>query len=71
VVRCSQEKKADTSKGLGCFGVDKYGLCEKSSSASDEGQMSLQFFSANSGSQTDLIVDIIDRENQFYKANIY
>lgn len=33
--------------------------------------MSLKFFSANSGSQTDLIVDIVDRDNQFYKASIY
>ena len=67
----AKKNKADTTKGLGCFGVDKYGLCEKNSSAFDEGQMSLKFFSANSGSQTDLIVDIIDRDNQFYKASIY
>ncbi|MDY6973719.1 MAG: hypothetical protein SV775_15555 [Thermodesulfobacteriota bacterium] len=67
----AKKNKADTTKGLGCFGVDKYGLCEKNSSAFDEGQMSLKFFSANSGNQTDLIVDIIDRDNQFYKASIY
>ncbi len=67
----AKKNKADTTKGLGCFGVDKYGICEKNSSAFDEGQMSLKFFSANSGSQTDLIVDIVDRDNQFYKASIY
>ena len=67
----AKKNKADTTKGLGCFGVDKYGICEKNSSAFDEGQMSLTFFSANSGNQTDLIVDIVDRDNQFYKASIY
>jgi len=67
----AKKNKADTTKGLGCFGVDKYGLCEKNSSAFDKGQMSLKFFSANNGNQTDLIVDIIDRNNQFYKASIY
>ncbi len=67
----AKKNKADTTKGLSCFGVDKYNLCEKNSAAFDEGQMSLKFFSANNGSQTDLIIDIIDRDNQFYKASIY
>ncbi|WP_404419021.1 hypothetical protein [Marinospirillum sp.] len=67
----AKKSKADTTKGLGCFGVDRYGHCEKNSSAFDEGQMGLKFFSANSGNQTDLIVDIVDRNNQFYKATIY
>lgn len=67
----AKKNKADTTKGLGCFGADKHGICEKNSSAYDAGQMSLKFFSANSGNQTDLIVDIVDRDNQLYKASIY
>lgn len=67
----AKKNNADTTKGLGCFGVDKYNLCEKNSTAFEEGQMSLKFFSANNGSQTDLIISVIDRDNQFYKASIY
>lgn len=68
----ARENKADVSKGLGCFGKsDKYGLCEKNSNAFDEGQMSLSFFSANNGNQTDLIISIIDEYNQFIKTTVY
>ena len=65
------KNKADTTKGLGCFGSDEYNICEKNSQAFEEGQMSFKFFAANGGQQTDLIIDIIDNDNQFYKASIY
>jgi hypothetical protein len=67
----ARKNKADTTKGLGCFGPDAHGLCEKNSSAYKKGQMSLTFFAANGGKQTDLIVNIIDKDNQFVKSSIY
>ena len=68
----AKSNNADTSKTLGCFGHDPYDICEGSDGgAFDTNQMSLSFFSANSGKQTDLIIKIIDRNNQFYKESIY
>lgn len=68
----AKENNAETTKGLGCYGIlDEYGVCKDESTAFQEGQMSLKFFSANNGQQTDLIVSLIDRSNQFYKTHIY
>jgi len=67
----ARKNEADTSKGLGCFGDDPSGLCAKDGNALDENQMGLSFFAASRGQQTDLIIDIIDRENQFIKVTIY
>jgi hypothetical protein len=66
----ARNNSADTLKLLGCFGRDPYGVCE-SHGAFEEGQLSLSFFAANSGRQTNLILQIIDRSNQFIKADIY
>ena len=67
----ARKHKADTSKSLGCFGRDRHGLCAETGDAHDENQMGLTFFAAGSGKQTDLIIDIIDRNNQFIKSKIY
>ena len=66
----AKSNNADTSKRLSCFGSDPYDLC-RDGGAFDTNQMSLSFFSANGGKQTDLIIKIIDRDNQFYKESIY
>ena len=67
----ARQNQADTSKSLGCFGRDKYGLCEKNGSAFDENQMGLSFFAANRGKQTNLVINMVDRGNQFIKTTIY
>lgn len=67
----ARKNQADASKSLGCFGYDSYGLCEKNGTASDENQMGLSFFAANSGKQTNLVISIVDRDNQFIKTTIY
>lgn len=67
----ARKNQADTTKSLGCFGRDKYDLCEKNGEAFDENQVGLKFFAANSGKQTNLIINIVDRDNQFIKASIY
>jgi hypothetical protein len=67
----ARKNQADTSKSLGCFGRDKYGLCEKKGSAFDENQMGLSFFAANGGKQTNLVISMVDRDNQFIKTTIY
>ncbi|MBW1699653.1 MAG: hypothetical protein JRH18_17220 [Deltaproteobacteria bacterium] len=67
----ARKNKADASKSLGCFGRDKYGLCEKEGTAFDENQMGLSFFAANNGEQTNLIISLVDRDNQFIKTSIY
>ncbi len=67
----ARDNYADTSRGLGCFGPDPYGTCEKSSTATEAGQMSLRFFSANEGRQTDLIIQIIDGQDAIKEAKIY
>jgi len=36
-----------------------------------EGKLDMSFFSANGGKQTDLIVEIIDRGNQFITSTLY
>jgi len=66
----AKKNQADTSKSLGCFGRDSYDLCEKNGSAFDENQMGLSFFAANGGKQTNLVVSIVDRDNQFIKTTI-
>jgi hypothetical protein len=65
------KNQADTSKSLGCFGLDKYDLCEKNGSAFDKNQMGLSFFASNGGKQTNLIISIVDRDNQFIKTSVY
>ncbi|MBW2324772.1 MAG: hypothetical protein JRF41_14925 [Deltaproteobacteria bacterium] len=67
----AKKNQADTSKSLGCFGRDKYDLCEKNGSAFDENQMGLSFFAINGGKQTNLVISIVDRDNQFIKTTIY
>jgi len=67
----ARKNQADTSKSLGCFGRDKYDLCEKNGSAFDENQMGLSFFAANGGKQTNLVISMVDRDNQFIKTTIY
>ncbi|MBC2714852.1 MAG: hypothetical protein HF978_06020 [Desulfobacteraceae bacterium] len=67
----ARKNQADTSKGLGCFGDDEYNLCGKDGSAYKENQMGLSFFAANSGKQTNLVINIVDRDNQFIKTSIY
>lgn len=67
----ARDNYADTSRGLGCFGADPVGTCERSSKATEAGQMSLRFFAANEGRQTDLIIHIIDRQGAIKEAKIY
>ncbi len=67
----ARKNKADTSKSLGCFGSNPYDSCAENGSAVEENQMGLLFFAANGGKQTNLIISLIDRDNQFIKTNIY
>jgi hypothetical protein len=67
----AQKNGADTSKSLGCFGSDQYGICQKHGTAFAENQLGLLFFAANGGKQTHLVVSMVDRNNQFIKTNIY
>ena len=67
----ARENQADASKPLGCFGNDFDGICAKYGHAYDENQIGLSFYAANDGLQTNLILSIIDRDNQFIKVNIY
>jgi hypothetical protein len=63
---------ADATKALGCFTpqTSALALCADNG-AFDKDQMSLSFFAANGGQQTNLIITIIDRDNQFFRAEIY
>ncbi len=67
----ARKNQVDTTKSLGCFGWDEYDLCEKNGSAFNENQMGLSFFAVNGGKQTNLIISIVDRDNQFIKTSIY
>lgn len=67
----ARTNSADTTQPLGCFGPDPEGDCEEHGTAVDEGQVGLQFFSANGGTQTDLIVSIVDHENPLIEATLY
>lgn len=67
----AQKNKVDTEKSLGCFGLDEYGICEKNGTAFEENQMGLKFFAVNSGQQTNLIISLVDRDNQFIETSIY
>lgn len=62
---------ADTEKPLACFGRDEYNLCAKHGSSYKSNQLAFRFYAANGGQQTDLIVDIKDRDNEFYAEKIY
>ena len=67
----AKSNKADTNQGLGCFGSDAYGLCNENSRTYDENQIAFRFFSRNAGAQTDLIVDITDRGNEYITGQLY
>lgn len=67
----ARKNHADATKGLDCFGDDRNGLCAKDGQAYQENQLGMSFFAANGGQQTNLILNVIDRENQFTKAQIY
>jgi hypothetical protein len=72
--KIARTNRADTTKGLGCFGRERlvtFDGCQKSGDAKEKNQVGLGFFSANNGQQTDLIVDLIDWNNQFIKAKVY
>lgn len=66
----ARKNNADATKSLGCFGYDAYSRCERGGEPTTN-QMVLSFFAANGGKQTDLIVRLVDRDNQFVKASIY
>jgi hypothetical protein len=67
----ARANEADTTQPLGCFGPDPEGDCEEHGTAVDEGQVGLQFFAANGGTQTDLILSIVDHENPLIEATLY
>lgn len=67
----ARKNQADTQKSLGCWGYGTTDSCDETGQARAEGEMGWQFFSTNKGKQTNLIVNIIDRKNQFYKAELY
>lgn len=67
----AKKNSADGTKSLGCFGQDKWDLCEKEGTTFDKNQMGLRFFATNKGKQTNLIISLVDRDNQFIKTSIY
>ncbi len=67
----AKQNNADTSKAIGCFGSDAHGLCAKKGNAFEANQMGVSFFANNGGRQTDLILDIWDRRNQFVEEQLY
>lgn len=68
----ARKNKADTTKILGCLGGKEWDVshCERYGKP-EEGQVAFTFFSARGGKYIRLILDIIDEENQFKKAQIY
>jgi hypothetical protein len=62
---------ADVTKGLGCFTSHTSQLASCADGAFDKDQMSLSFFAAGGGRQTSLIITVIDRDNEFRKADLY
>ena len=67
----ARKNRADASNSLGCFGYGIIGFSEESGTAFDENQMCLKFFAANGGTQTNLIISLVDRRNKFIKTTIY
>ncbi len=67
----ARKNKADTSKSLECFNNNGYGSCRRNSSGFNGNQMDLSFFAANSGKQTSLVINLVDKDNQFIKTSIY
>jgi len=68
----ARKNQADTKKSLGCFAQDdRFNICEETGLAFKENQMGLSFFATNGGRQTNLIISIVDRNNQFIKTSIY
>lgn len=67
----ARENGADTQKGLECFGYDPYGTCKKYSSTSSSNQVAFGFFSSNGGKQTDLTIELSDRDNRYRNDTFY
>ena len=67
----AKKNKVNTIKSLDCYGDDEYNLCKKDGVAFEEIQMGMLFFDANDGKQTNLVISIVDRNNQFIKSEIY
>lgn len=66
----ARKHKADTLKPIGCFGIQT-DPCKEYGEAHRQGQLGLKFFAANEGEQTDLVISIIDRDNQFIKTRLH
>ncbi|MDA0226860.1 MAG: hypothetical protein O3C03_06550 [Proteobacteria bacterium] len=68
----ARKNKADTTKELGCLGGKEWDVshCERYGRPKG-GQVAFTFFSTRGGKQTSLILEIIDVENQFKKAQVY
>lgn len=60
----ARKNQADVSKNIRCFN-----LCAEKPYRGN--QMSMSFFAANSGKQTNLIIMMIDRSNHLIKTTIY
>ena len=88
--KVAKKNKADTTKGIGCFGPvsrdrlgSLFGPATRTKSHTDscngksfgeayeQDQIGFKFFATNNGQQTNLIISLIDRENQFIKTTIY
>lgn len=61
-VDVAKANKADTTKLVGDF---------RYASDIDQAGVRLVFFSASAGAQTDLIMEVIDFDNEFYKTELY
>ncbi|MEO7862992.1 MAG: hypothetical protein ABIU05_21650 [Nitrospirales bacterium] len=69
--RIAKHNHADTSKALGCFSNHDDDICEKYGGPNHQNQMGLRFLSGNEGQQASLIIELIDRGNQFKHETIY
>lgn len=67
----AKKNKADVSKPLGCFGDDLDGFCDRTGNVFNTNQLGFNFFSAKSGSQVNLILSFIDKNNKFINEQIY
>jgi hypothetical protein len=74
--KVAKKNKADVTKTLGCFSYRvTYGqatkICTELGTAEKPGEIGLKFFSAEGGKQTDVILSIVDRDNQFLQTTLY
>ena len=67
----AKKNKADVTKGLDCFGWKPSEDAKENGYAFRKNQMGLRFSASNGGTQSFLIIDIIDSSNQFKKTEIY